>query len=75
MLWQNGTPTDLGTFGGPNAVATALNNLSHVVGYSMTSTYAQHGFLWSNGTMTDLGRGSAARPRPRPRQGARPKRG
>jgi probable HAF family extracellular repeat protein len=48
-------PTDLGTFGGPNAVATAINNLGQVAGYAMTSTYAQHGFLWSNGTMTALG--------------------
>ena len=55
VLWRNGTPTDLGTFGGPNAVATAINDLGQVAGYSMTSSYAQHGFLWSNGTMTDLG--------------------
>ncbi len=55
VLWQNGTPTDLGTFGGPQATATAINGLGQAVGYAMTSSYTQHGFLWSNGTMTDLG--------------------
>jgi probable HAF family extracellular repeat protein len=55
VLWQNGTATDLGTFGGPSGVAAAINNLGQVAGYAMTSTDAQHGFLWSNGTMTDLG--------------------
>jgi probable HAF family extracellular repeat protein len=45
----------LGTFGGPTAVAAAGNDLGQVVGYAMTSSYARHGFLWSNGTMTDLG--------------------
>jgi len=55
ILWQNGTATDLGTFGGPSGVAAAINNNGQVAGYAMTSTDAQHGFLWSNGTMTDLG--------------------
>jgi probable HAF family extracellular repeat protein len=55
VLWQNGTATDLGTFGGPNGVAAAINDLGQVAGYAMTSSCAQHGFLWSNGTMTDLG--------------------
>jgi probable HAF family extracellular repeat protein len=54
VLWQNGTATDLGTFGGPQATATAISNLG-VVGWAQTSTDADHGFLWSNGTMTDLG--------------------
>ncbi len=55
VLWQNGTATDLGTFGGPQATAAAINNLGQVVGWAQTSTDANHGFLWSNGTMTDLG--------------------
>jgi probable HAF family extracellular repeat protein len=55
VLWQNGTATDLGTFGGPQASAAAINSLGQVVGWAQTSTDADHGFLWSNGTMTDLG--------------------
>lgn len=55
VLWQNGTATDLGTFGGPQASAAAINNLGQVAGWARTSTGADHGFLWSNGTMTDLG--------------------
>ena len=55
VVWQNGTPTDLGTFGGPQAEAAGINNLGQVVGFAQTSTDADHGFLWSNGTMTDLG--------------------
>jgi probable HAF family extracellular repeat protein len=55
VLWQNGTFTDLGTFGGPQAAAAAINNNGQVVGWAQTGTDADHGFLWSNGTMTDLG--------------------
>jgi probable HAF family extracellular repeat protein len=55
VLWQNGTPTDLGTLGGPQASAAAINNLGQVVGWAQTSTDADHGFLWSSGKMTDLG--------------------
>jgi probable HAF family extracellular repeat protein len=55
VLWQNGKPLDLGTLGGPQAIAYAINNLGHVVGFAQTSTDADHGFLWINGKMTDLG--------------------
>ena len=55
VLWQNGTPTDLGTLGGPQAEAAGINNLGQVVGFAQTSTDADHGFLWSNAKMTDLG--------------------
>jgi probable HAF family extracellular repeat protein len=55
VLWQNGTATDLGTFGGPQASAAAINNLGQVAGWAQTSTDADHGFLYSNGKMTDLG--------------------
>jgi probable HAF family extracellular repeat protein len=54
VLRQNGTATDLGTFGGPQASAAAINNLGQVVGFAQTSTDTDHGFLWSNGTMTNL---------------------
>jgi probable HAF family extracellular repeat protein len=55
VLWNNGTATDLGTFGGPQASAAAINNNGQVAGWAQTSTDADHGFLYSNGTMTDLG--------------------
>jgi probable HAF family extracellular repeat protein len=55
VLWQNGTPFDLGSFGGPQASAAAINNLGQVVGWAQTSTDADHGFLWSNGKLSDLG--------------------
>jgi probable HAF family extracellular repeat protein len=55
VVWQNGTPTDLGTLGGPQTEAAAISNNGQVTGFSQTSTDADHGFLWSNGKMTDLG--------------------
>jgi probable HAF family extracellular repeat protein len=55
VVWQNGTPTDVGTLGGPQTGAAAINNNGQVTGWSQTSTDADHGFLWSSGKMTDLG--------------------
>jgi probable HAF family extracellular repeat protein len=55
VVWENGTPIDLGTLGGPQTGAAAINNLGQVVGWSQTSTDNDHPFLWSNGKMTDLG--------------------
>ncbi|WP_166377974.1 hypothetical protein [Catellatospora methionotrophica] len=56
--WQNGVLTDLGTLGGPRAVATAINNNGWIVGYSELAGGGglAHAFLWRPGHgMTDLG--------------------
>ncbi|MBD1920212.1 DUF3466 family protein [Microcoleus sp. FACHB-831] len=47
--------TDLGTLGGEESYANAINNSGQVVGWSYTSSGAQRGFLWENNAMTNLG--------------------
>jgi probable HAF family extracellular repeat protein len=44
----------LGSLGGANGAANALNNANQVVGWSQIANGAQHAFLYSNGTMQDL---------------------
>ena len=47
--------TDLGTLGGTESFAYAINDLGQVVGLSSTAgDLAEHSFLFSNGRMTDL---------------------
>lgn len=47
--------TDLGTLGGTESLAYAVNDLGQVVGLSTTAgDLAEHSFLYSNGRMTDL---------------------
>jgi probable HAF family extracellular repeat protein len=57
VLWQEGSVTDLGSFGGKmNNAGTAINNLGQVVGFSdLAGDTAEHAFLWKGGLMTDLG--------------------
>ncbi len=58
VLWQNGSVTDLGGFGGVmNNAALATNNGGAVVGISdLPGDTTTHAFLWQNGVMTDLAR-------------------
>jgi probable HAF family extracellular repeat protein len=56
FLWQNGKMTSLGTLGGQNSDAYAINDLGQVVGTADTRTSSGHAFLWdSTGGMQDLG--------------------
>ena len=56
VLWQNGTMTDLGTFGQyHNSIATAINAKGEVAGYDIAPDGTERAFLWRNGTLTDLG--------------------
>jgi len=65
-LWEEGLRTDLGSLGGPRSVATAVNDLSEVAGYSMTGNPDEgyRAFYWKNGIMTRIetlgGNGSIA---------------
>jgi probable HAF family extracellular repeat protein len=46
---------DLGTLGGRDSWATALNGAGQVVGYAHTARGLQHAFLWRHGQLLDLG--------------------
>jgi probable HAF family extracellular repeat protein len=54
-VWRIGTMTDIGTLGGPQAAAYAINNTGQIVGSAQTSTDADHGFVYQNGKFTDIG--------------------
>ncbi|HZZ43732.1 MAG TPA: hypothetical protein VFE58_12405 [Tepidisphaeraceae bacterium] len=56
FLYSSGTMTDLGTLGGYQSQADAINNLGQIVGESdiTPGSYAEHAFLYFDGTMIDL---------------------
>ena len=55
FLYANGAPTDLGTLGGKNSSATAINASGEIVGYADLSNGNLHAFIDANGSMTDIG--------------------
>ena len=55
FLYSSGTMTDLGTLGGTDSEAMAINDSGQVVGDAYTTgNAADDAFLFTNGTMTDL---------------------
>src|SRR5947209_11322024 len=64
FLWQNGVMSDLGTLGGNDAAASAINESGDIAGFSATATGTVHPFLSTGGLMRDLGTlgGSIATP-------------
>ena len=57
FTYPSGLAQGLGTLGGYNSVATAINDAAQVVGYSNPpyGNAPYHAFIYSNGIMTDLG--------------------
>lgn len=56
FLSVDGKLTLIGTLGGIDSEATAMNDANQVVGFSrVASNTASHAFLYSDGTMIDLG--------------------
>jgi len=53
-LWNNGVLTDLGTLGGSNVIARAINLSGQITGWSDIGSQT-HAFLWDKGVMKDLG--------------------
>jgi probable HAF family extracellular repeat protein len=57
FLWERGALIDLGTLGGNNSDARAINEGGEIVGNADFSPNSpnHHAYLWRDGVMTDLG--------------------
>jgi probable HAF family extracellular repeat protein len=54
VLWKNGVARDLGTLGGRESQAFAVNQSGNIVGSSQDANGEQHAFLWKHGIMSEL---------------------
>lgn len=55
LLFKDGVATDLGSLGGSDSRALAINDLNQVVGWSEIAGGTQHAFVSDGTVMTDLG--------------------
>jgi probable HAF family extracellular repeat protein len=56
VLWNKGTPTDLGTLGGLQLIPGSINNRGQIVGNAFSPDFSVLvAFLWQNGVATELG--------------------
>ena len=56
FLWEDGRMIDLGSFGGTNGFALAVNEHGQVIGQSdLPGDQLTHAFLWDRGSLKDLG--------------------
>jgi probable HAF family extracellular repeat protein len=57
FLYENGSMKDLGTLGGNQGQAVAINDSRQITGWSRSTTdqRTRHGFFYENGTMHDIG--------------------
>jgi probable HAF family extracellular repeat protein len=55
LLWNKGTPTDLGTLSGSLLFPSHINNRGQIVGFAVSSNGTYLVFLWQNGVATELG--------------------
>jgi probable HAF family extracellular repeat protein len=55
ILWQKGQHIELGTLGGTNSRAFAINERVDITGTAQTTNGMFHAFLWRQGKLEDLG--------------------
>jgi probable HAF family extracellular repeat protein len=55
FYWDNGSFTDLGTFGGPVGEGLAINDAGHAVGRLFTPAFVNRPFLYGSGVLVDVG--------------------
>jgi probable HAF family extracellular repeat protein len=53
FLYAGGKMVDIGTLGGTQGTAYAINDSNQIVGASLTASEVEHAFLYANGKMTD----------------------
>ncbi len=56
VLWEHGLPQELGTLGGDDSAAEAIDDRGRVVGWAEyeEGSISRHAFIWQDGVMTDL---------------------